>query len=1002
MSMIFCFIFILFFSRFRLFGADEQSAPPLLCEWNKSGYAVIGDEGAHSRPEMFWINMDKSISRRVGMESHLRDVGILNRRVKGLSLNDIYIPEDIRTNWDRYTAKIMTDEVIPPRSKSKRLRSRGRNYTHVMAGLVGRGNKNKLKEIGCTSSHLEAIRQAVYFNRSSSRYAIITEDDITIPFNIDFEALVASAPTDFGILQLFNSNEESMHSTWMNYIKKGHLWTEVFQKQAAAFWSTCAYLIDREKMKPIIDKVAYARDDWVFIQLVAGIKKPCRPKLTACCVPQNDSSFLFTHQPPCIWAAKGFQADSYLYALTKTYVLSVPLITNSAGGDKSTFHQDHVVSIHQSAFARQREYINEMIEGKQRLPDFATNACSGRLPIARPKPAIAAAAAAAAGGAEGVVAGGASESAPSSSSSPGRTGVFASASSDSIAVGSGGDSGASALAAVNCSRADLTSSMDSTPIYWINWDFGSGAHSSQRQANMRHYLDSVVRWRHQRIPAFHSRQLFVPDDIRDQWDGRECKFHSSLLPIYRRHQDRGTGDSESGGGSEVERELPYLEVSTGIFQGLSAVSTVAASASTRTGRRRRLLQIQMQMQNITAQERFVPIQLQQEVGEQTLPLEVERPGSLPWVTSADALNAAKRLGPNDSRGRMLNNMGHIDTPLRPQLEDLHAPAIISGLCGRGKGQNDMEDLAITLSHLRAIYTAVYHNISASRYALIIEDDVQLVFDIDIPALVDSAPGDFGILRLYTAQLTVLERLWTRFNRDPTGDLWSTLNEKIFDSWSTKAYLINREVIRPVIDEIFQFVRVGTAGARREVSGGGGGGIAGVGIAGATGDPVRAEASSTATTSTQYAFEAKVIAGLTSPCIPHQCCVSSSSISSSGSSSVSFSYTSPCVEVTAGFLAQKYLWKLAPSYALHIPIVTGNLNGILKPEPSNLSSPTNNSYSNSDPVNAGGVTNSGDGGVLASEDMASLKKHRDLIYDLFASSALLPPFLRICNSSVSWI
>lgn len=259
---------------------------------------------------------------------------------------------------------------------------KGHNYTHVMLGLVGRGGKNKLKEIGCTSSHLEAMRHAIHHNKTASKYAIIIEDDVQMPFNIDFDALAASAPQDFGILQLFNSNEESMESQWVRYLKTGHLWADSFQHQAASFWSTCAYLINREVMRPIIDKIAYEANGWVNLKIVAGIKRPCRPKISECCS-FNDSTmtFTFSHIPPCIWAAKGFQADSYVYALTKTYVLSVPLITNGAGGNVSTFHQDHVLSIHQSAFARQRSYINELITGKHALPPFATRACTQPLPV---------------------------------------------------------------------------------------------------------------------------------------------------------------------------------------------------------------------------------------------------------------------------------------------------------------------------------------------------------------------------------------------------------------------------------------------------------------------------------------------------------------------------------------------------------------------------------------------------------------------------------------------
>ena len=344
-------------------------------------YAVQKD--ATKMPEIFWINMDKSVNRREMIEKHLNELGHLNTRVKGLSLNDIYIPEDILSTWDKYLSKTQTSEIVPPPDKLIFSKKKPvMRYTHVMLGLVGRGGKNKLKEIGCTSSHLEAMRRAIYFNRSSSRYAVITEDDIQIPFNIDFEAVAASAPAGFGILQLFNSNEESMAGSWSKFIKQGQLWSESFQMQPASFWSTCAYLIDREVMKPIIDRIAYAANGWVNLKIVAGIKRPCRPKFSECCSYQNETmTFAFSHIPPCIWAAKGYQADSFIYALAKTYVLNVPLITNGAGGNMSTFHQEHVLQIHQSAFARQRGYINELISKKYALPSFASVACTEQLPV---------------------------------------------------------------------------------------------------------------------------------------------------------------------------------------------------------------------------------------------------------------------------------------------------------------------------------------------------------------------------------------------------------------------------------------------------------------------------------------------------------------------------------------------------------------------------------------------------------------------------------------------
>jgi GR25 family glycosyltransferase involved in LPS biosynthesis len=344
------------------------------CLWN------YGQSDASKVVELFWINMDKSVNRKISMEKHLSDLGIFNRRIPGLSIDNIYFPGDILANWNQYEAKIESTEAIPRFYMNKE--GVVANFTHVMSGLVGRTKGNRLKEVGCTSSHLEAMRQAIFENRTSSPYAIITEDDIYIPFNIDFDALARSAPADFGILQLFNSNEDSMASSWKTYLNKKEtgLWIENRRKQAVAFWSTCAYLINRDVMRPVIEKVIYSKANKVHLKIIAGIEKPCRPKFTSCCkhIP-GTQSFAFQHESPCFWAPKGFQADSFLYAMNKTYVLTIPLITNGQGGNESTFHQDHVESIHHSAFQRQRKYINSLIRGQFPLPSFVTLACRNQL-----------------------------------------------------------------------------------------------------------------------------------------------------------------------------------------------------------------------------------------------------------------------------------------------------------------------------------------------------------------------------------------------------------------------------------------------------------------------------------------------------------------------------------------------------------------------------------------------------------------------------------------------
>jgi GR25 family glycosyltransferase involved in LPS biosynthesis len=319
-------------------------------------------------PEVYYINMDKSVERKHNMNRHLRDVGLSYQRISGLTPNFMYIPNDIESTWRTAWCKTQTSELIPPRNLVLRdPTSPLRNYTSVVAGLCGRGkNKNTPKELGCTTSHLIAMRQAIYSNRTTSRYALIIEDDVSLPFNIDFDALARSAPKGFGILQLFNSNIDSMTKLWKMYQKDpNYLWSESYNLR---YWSTCGYMIDREVMKPVIDEVIYEKDGWLQFKIIAGIQGPCAPQ--ECCVQGK-----FIEKPPCVWASFGYQADSYLYSLAKTYMLSVPLITNGRGVAASTFHQEHVNMFHLAAFRRQRQFINEMLTGKVPPPSFAQAAC---------------------------------------------------------------------------------------------------------------------------------------------------------------------------------------------------------------------------------------------------------------------------------------------------------------------------------------------------------------------------------------------------------------------------------------------------------------------------------------------------------------------------------------------------------------------------------------------------------------------------------------------------
>lgn len=354
--------------RFISKYTDEEDK---YCKWTKRANA----------PEVFYVNMDKSGERKTNMERHLKNVGLNFFRVRGNPWKEIYVPGDVQNLWSTRWCMLNTEEEIPSKQDVLRNSSSPLNgFSSIMSGLCGRGkdkhgkDKNTLKEIGCTTSHLMAMRDAIYSTTSNSRYAIIIEDDVKFPFDVDYEALANTAPPGFGILQLFNSNKQSMVYSWGEYLKKGKLW---HRSEKLIFWSTCAYMIDRAVMKPVIDKVVYELNGWQHYKVIAGISGPCAPR--ECCINGTDTRWgyygTFVHSPPCVEAAYGYQADSFLYAMATTYMLGIPLISNGIGGHASTFHQDHVESLHREAFKKQRQIINEMLSGKANPPEFAKSAC---------------------------------------------------------------------------------------------------------------------------------------------------------------------------------------------------------------------------------------------------------------------------------------------------------------------------------------------------------------------------------------------------------------------------------------------------------------------------------------------------------------------------------------------------------------------------------------------------------------------------------------------------
>lgn len=130
-------------------------------------------------------------------------------------------------------------------------------------------------------------------------------------------------------------------------------------------------------------------------------------------------------------------------------------------------------------------------------------------------------------------------------------------------------------------------------------------------------------------------------------------------------------------------------------------------------------------------------------------------------------------------------------------------------------ENLPNEQSTVVSHLLAIYNAVHDQDidPLNEFALIMEDDVNIEFDIDFRLLALTAPKEFGIIQLITSDSTVANRLWNEYkkaiinNNNQTDDM-KTISSTLFTKrktsdpfWSVQGYIINKKVIQKFIDRV---------------------------------------------------------------------------------------------------------------------------------------------------------------------------------------------------------
>jgi GR25 family glycosyltransferase involved in LPS biosynthesis len=294
-----------------------------------------GKDTSYRYPEIFWINMNTSSTRRRYMESQLQELGLVHQRIPAVTPNStLYRLEKLEKPCRRNTGREIA--VI---------------ISHLVAIFTAIYKPSPLPSAASSSSAS---------NRSQwkmENYALIMEDDVRWEFLIDFEELLSLIPSDAGILQLMTSNPEAIVRLWNRFnassVTEKNLWKLTNWKDTskggrhALYWSCQAYLINKAIVKSFIDDVVSFDPLTLEIQ---GFK------IINSFHPRN---CVRTKKRPCILANCLF-SDTYIYSGGgPTYVSRIPLFNGGLVGFRSEIHQEQVMQ-HQKAFQMVSDIVNRL------------------------------------------------------------------------------------------------------------------------------------------------------------------------------------------------------------------------------------------------------------------------------------------------------------------------------------------------------------------------------------------------------------------------------------------------------------------------------------------------------------------------------------------------------------------------------------------------------------------------------------------------------------------
>jgi len=160
-----------------------------------------------------WINIDKNEKRKAFMYKQFNDNNIENIRVSAIT-------------------PLMFDKVLHD--------NHARPLTCKYPGCITCDY-----EFACLCSHIKAMQECLKYD---DEYFVIMEDDITLPFLIDYNKLINTTEKKFDILQLlilYNNTIESLN----NIFKEKNI---LFIKWQYLLPSTGMYIISRKSAEKLV------------------------------------------------------------------------------------------------------------------------------------------------------------------------------------------------------------------------------------------------------------------------------------------------------------------------------------------------------------------------------------------------------------------------------------------------------------------------------------------------------------------------------------------------------------------------------------------------------------------------------------------------------------------------------------------------------------------------------------------------------------------------------